>query len=103
MRWNDNLAIPKGSGRIEDAHKLIDYYYDPAAATTLSEYIGYFTPVAGVDQRIVADAEAAREEGDTETRGLLRRPCADRRPDRGPARQHLRGQAADRGGRGRVE
>lgn len=67
MRWNDNLAIPKGSGRIEDSLKLLDYWYDPVAATTLSEYIGYFTPVAGVDQRIRDDAETARAEGDTET------------------------------------
>ena len=103
MRWNDNLAIPKGSGRIEDALKLLDYCYDPVAATTLSEYIGYFTPVAGVDQRIVADAEAARDGGRHGDGGLLRRPRSDRRPDRGPARQHLRGQAADRGGRGRME
>lgn len=67
MRWNDNLAIPKGSGRIEDSLKLLDYWYDPVAATMLSEYVGYFTPVAGVDQRILDDAEAARAEDDAET------------------------------------
>ena len=64
MRWNDNLAIPKGTTRIEDAHKLLNYWYDPAAATTLSEYIGYFTPVKGVSDRITADAETARAGGD---------------------------------------
>jgi hypothetical protein len=37
----------------------------------LSEYIGYYTPVAEVPDLIQADADAAREEGDTETADLL--------------------------------
>ncbi|MEO8639659.1 MAG: spermidine/putrescine ABC transporter substrate-binding protein, partial [Chloroflexota bacterium] len=60
MRWNDNLVIPKGGANIENAHKLLNYYYDKAAATMLSEYVGYFTPVKGVSEQIAADAEAAR-------------------------------------------
>ena len=70
MRWNDNLVIPKGGANLENAHKLLNYWYDPVAATTLSEYVGYFTGVKGVDERIAADAETAREEGDTETADL---------------------------------
>jgi spermidine/putrescine transport system substrate-binding protein len=70
MRWNDNLVIPKGGANLENAHKLMDYYYDPAAATMLSEYVGYFTPVNGVSERIVVDAETARADGDTETADL---------------------------------
>jgi spermidine/putrescine-binding protein len=70
MRWNDNLVIPKGSSRLDDAHKLLNYWYDVTAATTLSEYIGYFTPVKGVDEQISADAQAARDDGDTETADL---------------------------------
>ena len=42
MRWNDNLVIPKGGANLDNAHKLIDYYYSLAAATMLSEYVGYF-------------------------------------------------------------
>jgi spermidine/putrescine transport system substrate-binding protein len=64
MRWNDNFVIPKGGANLEIAHKLLNYYYDPVAATTLSEYIGYFTPVKGVEEKIKADAEAARAGGD---------------------------------------
>ena len=60
MRWNDNLVIPKGGANKDNAHKLLDYYYDPAAAAMLSEYVGYFTPVKGLDARILEDAEAAR-------------------------------------------
>ena len=60
MRWNDNLAIPKKAAQVENAHKLLNYWYDPVPATTLSEYIGYFTPVKGVSERIKADAVALR-------------------------------------------
>jgi spermidine/putrescine transport system substrate-binding protein len=70
MRWNDNLVIPKGGANLENAHKLLDYYYDPAAATMLSEYVGYFTPVKGVDELIAADAQTARDDGDAETADL---------------------------------
>lgn len=67
MRWNDNMVIPVGSTRADDAHKLLNYWYDPVAAATLTEYIGYFTPVANLDEQILADAQAARDAGDTET------------------------------------
>jgi spermidine/putrescine transport system substrate-binding protein len=70
MRWNDNLVIPKGGSNKDNAHKLLDYYYDVAAATMLSEYVGYFTPVNGVSEQIAADAEAARADGDDETADL---------------------------------
>ena len=72
MRWNDNMCIPKGSTeRLEQTLTLMNYWYDPAPATLLSEYIGYFTGVAGVADRIRDDATAAREAGDTETADLL--------------------------------
>jgi spermidine/putrescine transport system substrate-binding protein len=64
MRWNDNLVIPKGGANIDNAHKLLNYYYDKTAATMLSEYVGYFTPVKGVSEQIAADAESARAGGD---------------------------------------
>jgi spermidine/putrescine transport system substrate-binding protein len=71
MRWNDNLVIPKGGANIDAAHQLIDWYYGLDGAAMLSSYVGYFTPVAGLDQRILEDAQAARDEGDTETADLL--------------------------------
>jgi spermidine/putrescine transport system substrate-binding protein len=60
MRWNDNLVIPKGAANIDGAHKLIDYYYSMDAAAMLSEWVGYFSPVAGIDDRVLEDAEAAK-------------------------------------------
>jgi spermidine/putrescine transport system substrate-binding protein len=66
MRWNDNLVIPKGGANLETAHQLIDYYYSLDAAAMLSSYVGYFSPVTGIEERILEDAQAARDEGDTE-------------------------------------
>lgn len=60
MRWNDNLVIPKGGANLDNAHKLLNYWYDPVAAATLSEYVGYFTPVKDLDEKILEDAEDAR-------------------------------------------
>ena len=60
MRWNDNLVIPKGGANLDNAHKLLNYWYDPVAAATLSEYVGYFTPVKDLDEKILEDADAAR-------------------------------------------
>jgi len=77
MRWNDNLAIPKGStAKLDETLKLIDYYYSLDAATLLSEYIGYFTGVAGVQERIEADVQAARDSGDEETAAQLEATAA---------------------------
>ncbi len=62
MRWNDNLVIPKRAANIDGAHKLLNYYYDTTAAATLSEWVGYFTPVKDLDARVLEDAEAIRAE-----------------------------------------
>jgi len=66
MRWNDNLVIPKRAGNIDGAHQLIDYYYGLDGAALLSEYVGYFSPVAGIDERVLEDAQTARDEDDAE-------------------------------------
>ena len=70
MRWNDNLVIPKGATHVTNSLKLLDYWYSLDAMTTLEEYIGYFTPVKGVSEKIVADAQSARDAGDTATADL---------------------------------
>ncbi len=81
MRWNDNLVIPKGGANLENAHKLIDYYYSLPAATMLSEYVGYFTPV---DRRV---ASRSRRTPRRPARTATRRPptCSTRwRPRSSP-------------------
>ena len=71
MFYTDSMVIPKGAANPEGAHALMDFFLDPENATPLIEYIGYFSPVKGVEERILADAEAARAEGDEEWAATL--------------------------------
>ena len=71
MLYTDNMVIPKGAANVESAHKLMDYYFEPANAALLSEYTGYFSPVTGVADQMRADAETARAEGDEEWAATL--------------------------------
>jgi spermidine/putrescine transport system substrate-binding protein len=66
MLWIDNMAIPKGAEHPLDAHLMMDFWYDLENAVPLTEYVGYFSPVNGVTERVLEDAEAAEAEGDTE-------------------------------------
>lgn len=66
MLYSDNLVIPKGAANPIDAHRMMDFWYDPENATPLTEYIGYYSPVVGVTEQIEQDAQAARAEGDDE-------------------------------------
>jgi len=68
MRWVDNMALPARVKHPIDAHMLMNFWYEPENAKTLSEYIGYFSPVKGVPNLIKADAQAAK---DKETKDQL--------------------------------
>jgi hypothetical protein len=39
---------------------MMNFWYDLENAVALTEYIGYFSPVAGVVEQVQADAEEAR-------------------------------------------
>jgi spermidine/putrescine transport system substrate-binding protein len=72
MLWIDNMAIPKGAAHPLDAHLMMNFWYDIENAVPLTEYVGYFSPVTGVTDRVLADADAAEAEGDTEWAEQLR-------------------------------
>ena len=72
MLWIDNMAIPKGAEHPLDAHLMMDFWYDLENAVPLTEYVGYFSPVSGVTERVLEDADAAEAEGDTEWAEALR-------------------------------
>ena len=72
MRWVDNMAIPNKAAHPVDAHMMMNFWYDPANAVPLSEYIGYFSPVKGVPDLISKDADAAEAKGDKATAAQLR-------------------------------
>lgn len=49
MLWTDNMLIPNGAKRPNGAQKLIDWYYMPANAALVTDYVNYFSPVKGSD------------------------------------------------------
>ena len=72
MLWIDNMAIPKNAAHPLDAHMMMDFWYDIENAVPLTEYVGYFSPVTGVTERVLEDAETAEAEGDQEWADALR-------------------------------
>jgi spermidine/putrescine transport system substrate-binding protein len=57
--WTDNMTIPITADNPVDAQTLMDFFYDPAIAASLAEYINYITPVPGAQDVIKSDAAAA--------------------------------------------
>ena len=72
MLFIDNMCIPKKAEHPLDAHLLMNFWYDPANASTLTEYVGYFSPVKGVAEQVTKDADAAAASGDKETADALK-------------------------------
>jgi len=72
MLWIDNMAIPNGAAHPLDAHMMMDFWFDLENAVPLTEYVGYFSPVSGVTERVLEDADTAEAEGDTEWAEALR-------------------------------
>ena len=71
MLWVDNMCIPKKADHPLDAHLLMDFFYNLDNAVALTEYVGYFSPVTGVADRVLEDAQTATDEGDTEWAAAL--------------------------------
>ena len=45
--WSDNMMLPITARHRKNAHKLIDYYYDPKVAAEVAAYVNYVCPVEG--------------------------------------------------------
>jgi spermidine/putrescine transport system substrate-binding protein len=56
--WTDNMCIPKHSTNPVGALKLMDHWYDPRTAATLTEYNNYVSPVPAGKPLIEKDAKA---------------------------------------------
>jgi spermidine/putrescine transport system substrate-binding protein len=54
--WTDNMMIPKTAANPVDALMLMDFFYDPANAARLTEYINYVPPVPRTRDIIRSDA-----------------------------------------------
>jgi spermidine/putrescine transport system substrate-binding protein len=81
LMFVDNMMIPNGAEHPADAYELMDYWYTLDAAVPLTEYIGYFSPVTGVRERVLEDADAARADGDEEWATQLEQIAEDSFPD----------------------
>jgi spermidine/putrescine transport system substrate-binding protein len=49
MIWTDNMLIPRG-GNIFTASTFMNYYYEPAVAAEVEDYVNYICPVVGADK-----------------------------------------------------
>jgi ABC-type sugar transport system permease subunit len=66
MLYVDNMVIP-GTRRARSMRTMMmDFWYELDNAAALIEYIGFFSPVEGVPERVLEHAAAARAEGDDE-------------------------------------
>lgn len=75
MTSSDNLLIPNKARHKTNAERLIDYYYEPAAAAELAAYINYVCPVDGVkDDLAKIDPDAAENPLIIPTRPCRRSP-----------------------------
>jgi spermidine/putrescine transport system substrate-binding protein len=57
------MMIPAGAQNPVGALQLMDYFYDPQVATMVTEWVLYMSPVPATRDLILADADAAEEEG----------------------------------------
>jgi spermidine/putrescine transport system substrate-binding protein len=48
MIWTDNMLIPHG-GNVYTASVYMNYYYQPAVAAAVEDYVNYICPVVGAD------------------------------------------------------
>jgi spermidine/putrescine transport system substrate-binding protein len=59
MRWSDIMIIPTDAANIGNAAKWMDYVYDPVNAARIAAFVGYNSPVEGVQEELRKDPETA--------------------------------------------
>jgi spermidine/putrescine transport system substrate-binding protein len=63
LLWIDNMLIPVGAKNPVGALEVMDWYYDPKIATEVTEWVLYNSPVKGVQDLIIKDADKAQAQG----------------------------------------
>jgi spermidine/putrescine transport system substrate-binding protein len=48
--WADNMMVPNKADHKANAESLMNYYYDPEVAATLSAWVNYICPVEGAQE-----------------------------------------------------
>jgi spermidine/putrescine transport system substrate-binding protein len=59
MRWSDVMVLPKGARNRTAAAKWVDYVYDPVNAARIAAYVGFISPVEGVQQQLARSDDPA--------------------------------------------
>jgi spermidine/putrescine transport system substrate-binding protein len=72
LLWIDNMLIPAGASNPVGAMEVMDYYYDPVAATMVTEWVQYMSPVPATKDGMLADADQAEADGDKGKANKLR-------------------------------
>jgi spermidine/putrescine transport system substrate-binding protein len=65
--WTDSMMIPITAASPVDAITLMDFFYTPKIAASLTEFINYITPVPAAQAVIRSDAAAASSASDKAT------------------------------------
>ena len=52
MSWADSMIMPKGAVNRDAAAKWMDFVYDPVQAAQITAWVGYVSPVAGVQEEV---------------------------------------------------
>jgi spermidine/putrescine transport system substrate-binding protein len=63
LRWIDSMAIPVNAEHPVDAMTFMDFYYDPNIALMVTSWVLTMSPVEGVSELILSEADAARDDG----------------------------------------
>lgn len=53
IQWFDTMVIPAGSPNIAAAGRFMNYVYDPANAARITAWVGYISPVLGVQDALL--------------------------------------------------
>lgn len=72
--WTDNMVIPKTAANPVDAIMLMDFFYEPEIAASLTEYINYITPVPAAQEIIRRHAAEAKGERKKELEAIAESP-----------------------------
>jgi spermidine/putrescine transport system substrate-binding protein len=59
MRWSDIMIVPTGASNLDNVARWMDYVYDPVNAARIAAYVGYNSPVEGVQDELRKDPETA--------------------------------------------
>lgn len=57
MQFSDTMVVPNGTDRLDNIATWMNYVYDPENAARITTYVGYNSPVEGVQEILAAGDE----------------------------------------------